>query len=228
MICADGFDPAYLDAGLAAGVLPTMAAWRKNGFCAIADAAMPTFTNPNNMSIVTGAAPAVHGISGNFALDRETGARSHDDRSRDAAQRHDPRADVAGGRTGRRDHRQGQIARDAWPRPRIGEGAICFSSEHADRCTQRRARHRRCRGDGRPREARYVFGRSVAVRARCRHPPRRAGPRAAPLSLAVRLRSARPRAGRARGARLSPGAGRTPRAFRPSSAASSPSPPITA
>src|ERR1051326_7192451 len=54
VICADGFDPAYLDAGLDAGVLPTMAAWRQHGFCTIADAAMPTFTNPNNMSIVTG------------------------------------------------------------------------------------------------------------------------------------------------------------------------------
>src|SRR5437588_12137805 len=73
VICADGFDPAYLDAGLAAGVLPTMAAWRQHGRCTIADAAMPTFTNPNNMSIVTGAAPAVHGLSGNFSLDRATG-----------------------------------------------------------------------------------------------------------------------------------------------------------
>ena len=73
-ICADGCDPAYLEAGLAAGVLPTIAAWRERGFYAIADAAMPTFTNPNNMSIVTGAPPAVHGISGNFALDRDSGA----------------------------------------------------------------------------------------------------------------------------------------------------------
>src|ERR1700716_4213403 len=73
VICADGFDPAYLDAGLAAGVLPTMAAWRQHGFCTIADAAMPTFTNPNNMSIVTGAPPKVHGISGNYYLDKATG-----------------------------------------------------------------------------------------------------------------------------------------------------------
>jgi phosphonoacetate hydrolase len=39
----------------------------------MADAAMPTFTNPNNLSIVTGVPPARHGISGNFFLDRETG-----------------------------------------------------------------------------------------------------------------------------------------------------------
>jgi phosphonoacetate hydrolase len=74
VICADGCDPAYIEAGLAAGVLPTVARWHESGFYALADAAMPTFTNPNNLSIVTGAPPAVHGISGNFALDRDSGA----------------------------------------------------------------------------------------------------------------------------------------------------------
>jgi phosphonoacetate hydrolase len=73
-VCADGCDPEYFEAGLAAGVLPTVARWRRGGFYALAEAAMPTFTNPNNLSIVTGAPPSVHGISGNFALDRETGA----------------------------------------------------------------------------------------------------------------------------------------------------------
>src|SRR5258708_20555010 len=34
---------------------------------------MPTFTNPDNMSIVTGAPPKVHGISGNYYLDKATG-----------------------------------------------------------------------------------------------------------------------------------------------------------
>ena len=34
---------------------------------------MPSFTNPNNASIVTGVPPAVHGISGNYYLDRATG-----------------------------------------------------------------------------------------------------------------------------------------------------------
>src|SRR5579862_2012093 len=74
VICADGCDPAYLDAGIAAGVLPTIAGFRESGFFGLADAAMPTFTNPNNVSIVTGVPPARHGISGNFALDRGTGA----------------------------------------------------------------------------------------------------------------------------------------------------------
>src|SRR6476660_7338160 len=74
VICADGCDPAYIEAGLAAGVLPTVARLCESGFYALAEAAMPTFTNPNNLSIVTGAPPSVHGISGNFALDRDSGA----------------------------------------------------------------------------------------------------------------------------------------------------------
>ena len=74
VICADGCDPAYLEAGLAAGVLPTIARLRDQGFFALAEAAMPTFTNPNNVSIVTGVPPSSHGISGNFYLDRESGA----------------------------------------------------------------------------------------------------------------------------------------------------------
>src|SRR5258708_28004545 len=34
---------------------------------------MPTFTNPNNVSIVTGAPPGVHGIAGNYYFDRDSG-----------------------------------------------------------------------------------------------------------------------------------------------------------
>ena len=74
VICVDGCDPSYLEAGWAKGVLPALAQCRDRGFYALADAVMPTFTNPNNVSIVTGVAPAVHGISGNFFLNRETGA----------------------------------------------------------------------------------------------------------------------------------------------------------
>src|SRR5207302_11216686 len=73
VICADGCDPSYLEAGIAAGVLPTVARWRGAGYFALAEAAMPTFTNPNNISIVTGAPPALHGISGNFPPDRDSG-----------------------------------------------------------------------------------------------------------------------------------------------------------
>ena len=58
----------------AAGAIPAIDRMRREGFDASALAAMPTFTNPNNVSIVCGVPPAVHGVSGNFYLDRDTGA----------------------------------------------------------------------------------------------------------------------------------------------------------
>jgi phosphonoacetate hydrolase len=73
VICFDGCDPAYIEAASAAGVVPTLDAMRRDGFSTLALAVMPTFTNPNNVSIVCGVPPVVHGVSGNFYLDRETG-----------------------------------------------------------------------------------------------------------------------------------------------------------
>ncbi len=73
VICFDGCDPTYIEHGLEVGLLPAISRVMEHGFHTIADAAMPTFTNPNNMSIVAGAPPVVHGISGNYYLDRATG-----------------------------------------------------------------------------------------------------------------------------------------------------------
>ena len=73
VIVVDGFDPAYLDHGFANGTLPTMQSFTKAGFVGIADCSMPSTTNTNNTSIVTGVPPAVHGINGNYYLDAETG-----------------------------------------------------------------------------------------------------------------------------------------------------------
>jgi phosphonoacetate hydrolase len=73
VICVDGCDPDYLERGIPDGVFPTIGSFRQDGFLGTADAAMPTFTNPNNVSIVTGAPPSVHGIAGNYCLDRATG-----------------------------------------------------------------------------------------------------------------------------------------------------------
>jgi phosphonoacetate hydrolase len=73
VICIDGCDPAYIERGIADGVFATIGSFRREGYLGTADAVMPTFTNPNNVSIVTGAPPAVHGIAGNYYLDRETG-----------------------------------------------------------------------------------------------------------------------------------------------------------
>jgi phosphonoacetate hydrolase len=73
VICVDGCDPEYVERGVGDGIFATIGAFRERGFLGTADAVMPTFTNPNNVSIVTGAPPSVHGIAGNYYLDRETG-----------------------------------------------------------------------------------------------------------------------------------------------------------
>jgi phosphonoacetate hydrolase len=72
-ICVDGCDPAYLDAALAAGVMPTVARFRESGFFSLARCVIPSFTNPNNLSIVTGVPPSVHGICGNYFYDSASG-----------------------------------------------------------------------------------------------------------------------------------------------------------
>jgi phosphonoacetate hydrolase len=73
VICFDGCDPAYLRAARAVNAIPAIDRMVRDGFATTALAAMPTFTNPNNVSIVCGAPPSVHGVSGNFFLDRATG-----------------------------------------------------------------------------------------------------------------------------------------------------------
>jgi len=73
VIVVDGFDPAYLEHGFANGTLPTMKSFKERGFVGIANCSMPSTTNTNNTSIVTGVPPAVHGINGNYYLDAETG-----------------------------------------------------------------------------------------------------------------------------------------------------------
>ena len=73
IICVDGCDPKYLERGIPDGIFPTIGSFREEGYVGAADAVVPTFTNPNNVSIVTGAPPSVHGIAGNYCLDRESG-----------------------------------------------------------------------------------------------------------------------------------------------------------
>jgi phosphonoacetate hydrolase len=73
VVCIDGGDPAYVDQGVRDGIVPHVARFMTQGFGTVADGDMPSFTCPNNMSITTGAPPAVHGISGNFYLDPATG-----------------------------------------------------------------------------------------------------------------------------------------------------------
>jgi phosphonoacetate hydrolase len=73
VVCLDGSAFDYIERAIAAGVAPYLQSLVRSKFFRLVDAALPSFTNPNNVSIVTGVAPAVHGISGNFFLDRATG-----------------------------------------------------------------------------------------------------------------------------------------------------------
>lgn len=94
---------------------------------------MPSFTNPNNVSIITGAPPAVHGIAGNFFLDRKTGEEKMitDDSL------------LRGSTLLEQMHQRGVriaaiTAKDKLRRilgHGLNKGAICFSAERAADCT---------------------------------------------------------------------------------------------
>ncbi len=70
-ICLDGSEPGYIEAAIEAGVAPTFQRFMADGTNLLADCVIPSFTNPNNLSIITGRPPAVHGIAGNFFWDAE-------------------------------------------------------------------------------------------------------------------------------------------------------------
>ena len=72
-ICLDGCEPAYLDVAIEAGLMPNLKRIRETGTDRIAHSVIPSFTNPNNMSIATGRPPIVHGICGNYLYEPETG-----------------------------------------------------------------------------------------------------------------------------------------------------------
>jgi phosphonoacetate hydrolase len=74
VICIDGSEPGYIEQAIEAGVAPNFARFIKTGANLIAECVIPSFTNPNNLSIITGRPPAVHGIAGNFFYDPSTGA----------------------------------------------------------------------------------------------------------------------------------------------------------
>jgi len=73
VVCIDGGDPAYFREGLKRGILPNVARFMREGFATVAEGTVPSFTCPNNMSIITGTPASRHGISGNFYLDTATG-----------------------------------------------------------------------------------------------------------------------------------------------------------
>ncbi|MFI0843434.1 phosphonoacetate hydrolase [Mesorhizobium sp. IMUNJ 23232] len=72
-ICLDGCEPAYLDEAIHAGLMPALERIKAKGTVRTAHSVIPSFTNPNNLSIATGRPPAVHGICGNYLYEPETG-----------------------------------------------------------------------------------------------------------------------------------------------------------
>ena len=68
-VCIDGCAQDYLDA--AEEVMPNLQAIVARGASGLVDTVIPSFTNPNNVAIVTGAPPEVNGIPGNFYYDTE-------------------------------------------------------------------------------------------------------------------------------------------------------------
>ena len=77
VVCIDGSEPGYIEAAIDAGLAPNfarlMSDGQQGGTNVLAHSVVPSFTNPNNMSIITGRPPSVHGIAGNYFFDPDTG-----------------------------------------------------------------------------------------------------------------------------------------------------------
>ncbi|MBI3454142.1 MAG: phosphonoacetate hydrolase [Rhodospirillales bacterium] len=133
--CIDGSEPDYTARAIAAGAMPWLARARAGGADLVADCVVPSFTNPNNLSIVTGVSPAVHGICGNYFYDREADAE---------VMMNDPKFLRAGtilAAFAKAGARVAVITAKDKLRKLLGHGmsGICFSSEKADATT--RAEH---------------------------------------------------------------------------------------
>ncbi|MBV8170213.1 MAG: phosphonoacetate hydrolase, partial [Alphaproteobacteria bacterium] len=136
VVCIDGSEPGYIERAAETGRAPFLARVLGQGTNRLADCVIPSFTNPNNISIVTGVSPRVHGISGNFFFDPETGTE---------VMMNDPRflrTDTIFKALQDAGARIAIITAKDKLRRLLGHGlkigpdaAICFSSETADKAT---------------------------------------------------------------------------------------------
>ena len=135
VVCIDGGDPAYIEHGLEAGYLPNIARYRREGFHTVAQGTMPSFTCPNNMSIVTGRPASVHGISGNFYLDRATNEpvvmTGPELLEVNSVMSEFSRKGVRVASITAKDKLRRQLQKGM----DLSGGSVSFSSQHADRCT---------------------------------------------------------------------------------------------
>ena len=73
VICLDGSQKEYFEEASKLNLTPNIDLFKKNGEDLLVNSAIPSFTNPNNISIVTGRPSSVHGICGNFFYTPSTG-----------------------------------------------------------------------------------------------------------------------------------------------------------
>ena len=136
VICCDGSEPDYMDVARQQGLMPNLDRILVNGETHLAKSVIPSFTNPNNLSIVTGRPPAVHGICGNYLIDPDTG---------DEVMMNDPkflRAPTIFARFQEAGAKVAVVTAKGKLRLLLGKGltfgdgsAVSFSSEKADQCT---------------------------------------------------------------------------------------------
>ena len=73
VICLDGSQKEYFEEASKLNLTPNIDSFKKSGEDLLVNSAIPSFTNPNNISIVTGRPSSVHGICGNFFYTPSTG-----------------------------------------------------------------------------------------------------------------------------------------------------------
>ena len=136
VICLDGSQKEYIDIASSKGLTPNLDKILENGQYLMANSAIPSFTNPNNISIVTGQPSDVHGISGNFFYTPSTG---------EEVMMNDPqylRAPTIFEKYYNEGYKIAVITAKDKLRTLLGTGlrfnegrAICFSSEKSDQAT---------------------------------------------------------------------------------------------
>ena len=131
VVCVDGCEPDYIAQAVAHGRMPWLERVLAEGTALIADCVIPSFTNPNNLSIVTGAPPSVHGICGNYLYDAATDTE---------VMMNDPkwlRAPTLLATLAEAGHRLAVITAKDKLRTLLGHRmrGICFSAEKADAVT---------------------------------------------------------------------------------------------
>ncbi len=132
VVCVDGCEPDYIAQAVAHGHTPWMKEVLATGTALVADCVIPSFTNPNNLSIVTGVPPSVHGICGNYLFDVASGTE---------VMMNDPkwlRAPTLFAELSNAGQSVAVVTAKDKLRKLLGHGmkGICFSAEKADQATE--------------------------------------------------------------------------------------------